>query len=463
MFYLYLKRINNELKIKPLLHSGKKHGLEEEIMEQLLQVEPSLLVILDAGANDVKQCKQLKELGWSIVIGEHHHSEVENPYAILISNQNSKKVTNKNLCGTGVGFKLMQAIDDKLGKQYAKEFISYVWMANVADSMLFTHAENYTFAKWGRKYIHKNLQPFVDEFCEGELDNKSIAWGLVPKFNATIRLGTMKEKEMLFNAMCGIGDIEETIRMCKGLHSKQSNQSKKMVEDVEIVSNEQIVIGKMKESSAMTGLIAGKLMSKYNKPVLLVHEKDGEMSGSVRSPIPTKDVFNKSGLFTFNQGHLYAHGTSYPLKNQQKIIEYTNDALSDLEPCIDVLASTTIKDIPSRLFVLTEAYKHVYGKGIDIPTYHIKPFTIYNTDIQELGRGTTLKIYKNGIEFMMFFVSKEKKERLFLDKKKRKIELECIVELGINEWNGNKKMQAIIKEFECREIKEEKVDWEDIW
>ena len=52
----------------------------------------------------------------------------------------------------------------------------------------------------------------------------------------------------------------------------------------------------------MTGLIAGKLMSKYGKPVLLGHKNNGEFSGSVRSPIDLKDILAESGLTSFQAG-----------------------------------------------------------------------------------------------------------------------------------------------------------------
>ena len=200
MMYCYLKRINENLEIRTIHHSNKEHGISKEVMHELKLAKPSLLIILDASANDSDQCKKLSKLGWSICIGEHHHSEKENPSCILVSNQESNNVENKGLCGTGVGFKIMQAIDHRLGVNYSKEFISYVWLANVSDSVPFTHPEQYTFAKWGRKYIHKNVQPFIDEWCEDKLDNKTIAWKLTPKFNSCVRLGTLEDKQELFSA-----------------------------------------------------------------------------------------------------------------------------------------------------------------------------------------------------------------------------------------------------------------------
>lgn len=464
MMYCYLKRINKDLEIRTIHHSNKEHGISKEIMNELKLAKPSLLIILDASANDSDQCTKLSKLGWKICIGEHHHSEKENLSCILVSNQESADVENKGLCGTGVGFKIMQAIDHKLGASYSKEFISYVWLANVSDSVPFTHPEQYTFAKWGRKYIHKNLQPFIDEWCEGKLDNKTIAWKLTPKFNSAIRLGTLEDKQELFSALCGEIDPSNIISKCKSYHTQQQTQSKKMVDDVEIINNSKVVIGRLYDKTTMTGLIAGKLMSKYNKPVLLVHENNGQMSGSTRSPIPVKSIYNDSGLFDMAQGHEQSCGISYSTVNEQAIIDYLDNVLVDCEALQDVLISSTVKSLPNSLFSFVESYKHIFAKGLDTYNVHIQPFTIYNTDIKVLGKGNTIKFTKDGVDFISFFTSNDIKERLYMNSdEKVKIELELIVELGWNIWNGRKSKQAIIQDFECRKVEEEEIRWEDVF
>ena len=464
MLHCYLKLINPNLNIITHFHSDKSHGLSKEILNQLNECEPSLLIIADASTNDTSECKNLSNLGWKVQIYDHHQKEKSNPYAKIVNNQMSDEITNKGLCGTGVAFKVIQAIDNQLDTKYSKEFISYVWLANVSDSVPFTHPEQYTFAKWGRKYIHKNVQPFIDEWCEGKLDNKTIAWKLTPKFNSAVRLGTLEDKQELFSALCGEIDPSNIIDKCKKYHTQQQAQSKQMVEEVEIINDSSVVIGRLHEKTTMTGLIAGKLMSKYGKPILLVHESNGQISGSVRSPIPIKSIFNDSELFSMAQGHDHAMGVSYPLSNEQAIIDYLDSVLSSCEPCRDVLISLPIKNIPSSLFSFAEDYRHIFGKGLDVYYCHIQPFTIYNTDIKVLGKGGTIKFTKDGIDFISFFTSNDMKERLYMNvDDKVKLEIELICELGWNIWNGRKSKQAIIQDFECSKVDEEEIKWEEIW
>ena len=103
-------------RIKVLFHDGKKHGLSKEIMVQIEDAlatwnftTKSLIIIPDAGTNDVEQCKSLVNLGCKILILDHHDKEKDNPYATIINNQTSFNIYNKNLCGTGVVWKFITA------------------------------------------------------------------------------------------------------------------------------------------------------------------------------------------------------------------------------------------------------------------------------------------------------------------------------------------------------------------
>lgn len=455
IMYLFLKRLNPNINIIPLFHSGKQHGIsDKDILKYLKTQPPSLLITPDSSVNDDKECKALQSLGFDILIGgEHHEIEKPNDYATIVSNELGD-IENRDGSGGLVTWKMCSYIN----KDLCKDLISYVMLSLIGDSMSMASYENYTFTYWGKKRIHKYLQPFISELNkDGDTEsNKSYSYGCITNINSLIRLGNMEEKEELFRALVGEIEPHNIISRCKYYHTKQSNDSKKLMNDVDIIYDNKAVIAKMSQKTTLTGLVANKLMSEYNKPVLLVHNReDGYCDGSVRSPIPIKDILNESGLFQYNSGHSFAHGTSYHSDNEQAIIDYMDGLVIDCEPCRDVLISSTVKSLPNNLFYLNESYKGIYGMNIPIPQVHIRPFTIYNTDISLLGANkTTLKFSHQGIDFIMFFVSQKVKEKLYLNDDKKQINIECIVELGINEFRGNKKYQAEIKHFEVTEHKQ---------
>ena len=172
-----------------------------------------------------------------------------------------------------------------------------------------------------------------------------------------------------------------------------------------------------------------------------------------------------SGLFDYNDGHEdFAFGTAYQTNKEKEIINYLDNLTDVSEPCREVLVSSRITNIPIDLYRLKMDYNELWSKGVDKPILHIQPFTIYNTDIQSLGKGNTIKFTKDGIDFISFFTSNEMKERLYMNvDEKIKLEIECVVELGWNEFRGRKSKQAIIQNFERTKVDDEILDWNEIW
>jgi single-stranded-DNA-specific exonuclease len=455
IMYIFLKRMNRNIKIKPLFHSGKQHGISDaEIFKYLKTQSPSLLITPDSSSNDVKECKRLKELGWDILICDHHESEKNNPYATVINN----KLGNvKNIYGSGglVTWQMCAYIN----KQLCRDLIPYVAISLIGDSMTMTDAENYTFTYYGKKKLVKPLIPFIEKLNRGEqMSNKSYSFGCITNINSLIRLGNMEEKEELFYALCGVKDSENIIERCKYYHTQQSKEVEKLLKVVEIRHNGNFVIGHLQDKTTLTGLVANKMLSEYGKPIFLVHLGDDCYSGSVRSPIDLKDICNDSGLFYFNQGHNNVYGTSYSVENEQAIIDYLDSRIDDYTPCEDVIYSSTIQSLPNDLYGLTEAYKHIYGKDIELPRFHIQPFTINSSSIKILGANKrTLKITYENVDFMLFNVSNNTKERLHIGECVD-IKFECIGELGLNFYMGRTKKQVLVDKFEVEVVEEE-----DIW
>ena len=78
MMYLYIKRMNKDYPVSYILHGrAKAHGLSDDIE---ICKDTKLLIIPDAGTNDIDQCAELREKGIDVLILDHHEAEKENPY-----------------------------------------------------------------------------------------------------------------------------------------------------------------------------------------------------------------------------------------------------------------------------------------------------------------------------------------------------------------------------------------------
>ena len=286
-------------RIKVLFHDGKKHGLSKEIMVQIEDAlatwnftTKSLIIIPDAGTNDVEQCKSLVNLGCKILILDHHDKEIDNPYATIINNQTSPNIYNKNLCGTGVVWKFITAY---LKTHMENSQLTYMGLvdivnfANLADVMDMRSAENRTIGKWANSLLDRLNHPFFEYLRkkyikDDKVTPEAFVWNIVPKLNAVCRLGaddnSMELKAKVFDAFASdlfIRDIvigeqsffNEVVRDINTAYRKQKEITKEIYESIiserEPSENkvEIITIG----STPYTGLIASKLMDYYNKPV----------------------------------------------------------------------------------------------------------------------------------------------------------------------------------------------------
>ena len=457
MLTIFLKQLG--YKVIPILHNSKKHGLTENVMNILsFGNEPKLLWIPDAGTNDTEQCKILKEkYNYTIVISDHHLQSQDNPYAIIVNNQMSPNVTNKDGCGCLVTWRCIHNIDSYL----ASQLISYVMVATLGDGMNLTSQENRCFVKWGRMKIHPNLQPFVTALNKDDT-NRGFSYGMIPCLNSMIRLGTLKEKEQLFCTLCGETtneifdiasipfDVNDVIERCKYYHSKQQTDSAKLADSLKINDDKNVIISEIKDTP-LTGLVANKIMSKYNKPTILVHKKDNQYIGSMRSPIEFSDIINKSDVAKC-VGHKEAAGIFIDIDNIDKFKEYIYH-LTLSEPYTDVLISSRVNSLPSDLYSLKSIGNELWGNGISEPTFHIYDIYINSFDIRELGANKlTIKFTYQGVDFIHFFTSNKLKEELHMDKA-TKIILNVIGTLDWNEYRGKRTKQVIMDKIECVEDK----------
>lgn len=458
--YMYLKRCNPNLDIKVLFHNKnrKSHGLDDNeilsILKDTNKEEEKILWVADASCNDTDEYKMLQKYGYIGVNTDHHDYVKDNPYAIIVNNHYSDNISNKSLSGAGVTFKLCQAIDILNGTDYANEFVSYVHISNISDSCDFIHPEQNTFRYWGLRNIHPYIQPFIDAFnYNGGLENMDFSFGIISRFNAVIRVGSLEEKQLIFEALTTGKHTEEAIAVCKKCKSEQDKTRDELLENnLKLCYDSNVAVFKINTKTSLTGLIAGKLMSQYNKPVFLLHEREsGEIAGSCRSTVDLRSLCENSGLFNYASGHEKSYGLGYQKDKEQEVFSWI-DNLELPEPAIEVLQSYTAKSIPKTIFSEFGEVEYLYGQGIPKPLIHVKNIVYKPKDIQLLGaRKRTMKLNCDGVDYLIFMLSNKDKDLLNLDNPNQEMKMELVGTLGINEWNGNKTNQIIIEKFETEE------------
>lgn len=122
----YLRKLFPDFSIEYHIPDGKEHGLDT-IMDILTQKKIYDIIILpDSSSNDYECHKILSNMGYDILVLDHHEAEKYSEDAIVINNQLSQRYENKSLSGVGVVYKFLQYCDKNFSINGADDFLDLV-------------------------------------------------------------------------------------------------------------------------------------------------------------------------------------------------------------------------------------------------------------------------------------------------------------------------------------------------
>ena len=467
------------------LHEGKEHGIEEKWLEEIVANEYKLVICPDASSNDYEQHKFLKDNGIDVLVLDHHDAEEVSENAIIINNQLSD-YPNKTLSGVGIVYKFCSKIDELMKIKEADTILDLVSLGMIADMMDMRNFET-------KHLIQKGLTRIENPFFKALVERQAysigetvtpigVAFYIAPLINATIRVGTQNEKEVMFKAMlnhCAYDMIPSTKRGEKGKTetivtqavrnaTNVRNRQKKArdngfeyVEQIIAANNldkNKIIVVQVSEDldKNLTGLIANQLMAKYQKPVLLVRETDeGLLQGSARGYDKSelkdlKSFLLESGFMEYAEGHAAAMGVGIYKDKVNALVDYSNTVLAnyDFSACYDVAYEYMSNDFEAQDIIDIGSMKSLWGKGVDEAMVVIKgiKITSNNITLMSANKNPTIKItLQNGTSLIKFGASQAEFETL---KSSGYTEIDVIGTCAINEWQGMITPQILIKDYE---------------
>ena len=381
LYDLFPSFVENHLKY--YLHEDKTHGLSD-CMEYIEDNDFKLIIIPDAASNDYEYHKKLKDDGRDIIILDHHEAPYISEDAIVINNQLSD-YPNKQLSGAGVVWQFCRYFDKIRGGFNADQYIDLAALGNCGDMMSLKSIETkHIITKGFRNENIKN--PFIYGMAEKNsysLGNKitpiGAAFYIVPFINSMVRSGTLEEKELLFKSMLKseafkeilsnkrghkLGEteklVDQALRCATNVKSRQTREQDKgmelvegMIEDNNMMEHKVLIFllepGQIDPNIA--GLIANKIMAKYQRPVLmltkhLIQENAidpdenihydisyrGSARGYSKSGIENfKDICQETKLVEYAEGHQNAFGIGIKQENIKEFIRLTDMALANME------------------------------------------------------------------------------------------------------------------------------------
>jgi len=451
-----------------LPHREKEgYGLNNKAVEELAH-KTKVIITCDCGISNKQEIDLANDKGVDIIITDHHTIPDELPKALAIIHPQVKgeQYPFKYLAGGGVAFKLAQALlshvknelSDKEKEINEKWLLDMVALSTVAD-MVPLLGENRTLLKYGMLVLKKTKRIGMSKLIEvagldvNKIDTRAISFSLAPRVNAA---GRMDHANLAYYLM-----IEEDETKATELASElnQSNLDRqKLTERIvreaksqSIDENDSLLFFYNAEwSSGLTGLVSGRLSREYSRPVFVMTEVDGVIVGSGRS-IPEFNIIealqdNEDLLIKYG-GHPQACGFSMEISKKDIFVErlkaLATEKLKNVEfkAKLDIELSINFEDISWELVDLLERF-HPYGQMNPEPLFMSTGLSV--TSLRQVGNdGKHLKLE----------VSKgnKKKSAIAFGLGNIKLELgdkiDIVYNSSINQWNGNREIQLIIKDI----------------
>ena len=443
------------------------YGISFKGINFALENNFTLIIALDCGIKSVDKVAYAKELGIDFIICDHHRpgDKIPDAVAVLDPKRDDCAYPYKELCGCGIGFKLIQALAQKEGKtaEDLTEYLDLVATAIGAD-IVPIDGENRVLAHFGLLVINTNPRPgikaILDKVEKTELTITDVVFVVAPRINAAgrmehgnfaVRLLAEEEENLAVKYASEINDYNLDRREA----DKQITEEalKQIVEQ-----NEQnrltTVVYQEDWHKGVIGIVASRLTETYYRPTLVFTKSGDKLAASARS-VRDFDIYNaieacSEHIEQFG-GHKYAAGLTLKEENYEAFKQAFEDVVSKtidrslLTPEIKIDAKIDLQDITPRFYRILKQFApfgpnnmtpvfmtdHLldtgYGKCVGADKTHLRMTVIQpqSTSFVAIGFGMGDKL------------------DIILDKKPFK----AVYTIDENEWQGNTSLQLKLRDI----------------
>ena len=364
----------------------------------------SLIIALDCGIKSIEHIAYANEKNIDFIICDHHRpgDKLPNAIAILDPKRDDCNYPYDELCGCGIGFKLIQALGQNRG-QTTEDLVSYldlVATAIGADIVPIT-GENRILAHFGLLVINENPRPGIKALM-GQSKIKhftitDVVFKIAPRINAAGRVKHGNEAVALLSefdleqALIFASEIEKYNADRKDLDKQITIEALNQIEENNEQNRFTNVVYQEDWHKGVIGIVASRLIENYYKPTLVFTKSGDKLAASARS-VQGFDVYNAlekcaEHLEQFG-GHMYAAGLTLKPEKYQDFKNAFEQVVKDsilpeqLEPEINVDAEIDFVDITPKLVRILKQFEP-FGPNNMTPVF-------YSKNVTDTGYGKTI-------------------------------------------------------------------------
>jgi single-stranded-DNA-specific exonuclease len=427
----------------------------------------TLIIALDCGIKSIDHVGYAKERNIDFIICDHHRPGdfLPDAVAVLDPKRADCSYPYDELCGCGVGFKLIQALG-KNRNQTIEDFIPYldlVATAIAADIVPMT-GENRVLAKFGLEVINTNpragIQALIQNIKKQVLTITDVVFIIAPRINAA---GRIKHGNYAVELLTEF-DLEQAIEFASQIeifNADRKDLDKQITQEalVQIETNDEsnnftTVVYQEDWHKGVIGIVASRLIETHYKPTIVFTKSGDKLAASARS-VKDFDIYNalESSAEYLEQfgGHMYAAGMTLKEENYEafknKFEEVVKESIHpDLRiPEIAIDAEIYLSDINEKLVRILKQFEP-FGPQNMTPVFISK-------NIKDTGYGKTMGKEE---EHLRLFIKQDNSEGFAAIGFNLSQKMDCITNnksfdavycIEENEWNGNVTLQLKLRDI----------------
>ena len=426
----------------------------------------SLIIALDCGIKAIEKVAYASEKKIDFIICDHHKpgDKIPNAVAVLNAKREDCSYPFDELCGCGVGFKLIQALGISRN-QTIEEFIPYLDLVAtaIAADIVPMNGENRVLAYYGLQVINQNprngIKALIHQAKKKVLTITDVVFTIAPRINAA---GRMKHGNYAVELLTEM-DFDSAIQFAADIeifNADRKDLDKKITDEalIQIIDNEEeerftSVVYQEDWHKGVIGIVASRLIEKYYRPTLVFTKSGDKLAASARS-VKGFDVYNAlqacSEFIEQFGGHKYAAGLTLLPENytnfKNKFEEVVSKTIDKnlLTPEITIDAEIELSEITPKLFRILE-------QMAPFGPQNMKP-VFKSSCVRDNGYGKQVGADKTHLKLNVFqgdnkqtfgaigFNLGDKLEHVQND-------FDIVYTLDENVWNGHKSIQLVLKDL----------------
>ena len=372
------------------------YGVSARMIEEAASDGIDVIVTCDNGTAAGEEIARAKSLGMRVIVTDHHEVIGLPPAdAVINPHREDCLYPNKELCGAGVAFKLVQALYEAAGipTEDAYPLLAFAGFATVGDIMELS-GENRLIVREGIRLLRTTDNPGVRALChvcgiqQSSIDTYHIGFILGPCINAGGRLDSALRA---FRLMMTDTD-EEAVRIAlelkelndarKALTEKGVKEARELLEDSSFAGDAVYLLFLPDLHESIAGIVAGRIREESGHPTYILTRSGGKAKGSGRS-IPAYPMFEElcgcADLLTRFGGHPMAAGLTLPEENIPELRRRLNEAWSPGEEAFAEKVRIDMQLAPG--YITEELIEQIdmlapFGKGNPRPLFAERGLTV---------------------------------------------------------------------------------------